>query len=321
MMRLLPLLALLALLSVSCSPSKGVSTSTPISQPILNTPMPLPTPSNEQPTPLLQGNPTLSSLLDVTYCTVNGVELKMDVYFPLIQNGPVPAVVYVHGGGWSQGDKRSSVGNSEAFLLTDAGFVVFAVNYRLAPEYRFPAMIEDVKCAIRSIRAHSAEYNIDQNRIGAFGASAGGHLVSLLGTSDINAGFDMGEYLEYSSRVQAVVDIFGPADLTLQNFSDEQIQNARQVFTADQLMPASPVTYISPDDPPFLILHGDRDEVVPLEQSQVLYDALTSGGVSADFVIVQNAGHGFQSDADVPIQPTYQQISQLIVEFFEGQLK
>jgi acetyl esterase/lipase len=241
----------------------------------------------------------------------------MDVYFPAIQNGPAPAIVYVHGGGWSQGDKSNGVVNSETSLLTNTGFVVFSVNYRLAP----PAMIEDVKCAIRSIRAHAAEYNIYPNHIGALGASAGGHLVSLLGTSDTGAGFDIGEYLEYSSRVQAVVDLFGPPDLTLQNFSDEQIQNAGQVFTADQLVPASPVTYISPDDPPFLILHGDRDSVVPLEQSQVLYNALTSGGVSADLVIVQNAGHGFQSDTNVAIHPTYQQISQLIVEFFERQLK
>jgi acetyl esterase/lipase len=243
----------------------------------------------------------------------------MDAYFPPPNNGPAPAVVHVHGGSWNHGDKRSGVGLNETSLLTKAGFAVFAVNYRLAPEYRFPAMIEDVKCAIRSIRAHAAEYNIDPNRIAAFGASAGGHLVSLLGTSDVNAGFDVGEYLEYSSRVQAVVDIFGPADLTLQNFNEAQIQSASQVFTADQLVLASPVTYISPDDPPFLILHGDRDMVVPLEQSQVLYNALIASGVPAELVIVQNAGHGFQ--ADTQIQPGYQQILQKILQFLERHLK
>lgn len=262
----------------------------------------------------------MTRLSDITYCTIDGVELKMDVYFPVDINLPAPAVVYVHGGGWSKGDKRDGIGSGEGLALTEAGIVVFALNYRLAPEYRFPAMIEDVKCAIRSIRAHHLEYNIDPNRIGAFGASAGGHLVSLLGASDESAGFDVGEYLEYSSRVQAIVDMFGPSDLTLQ-FGDEQIQNARSVFTADQLIPASPVTYLTPDDPPFLILQGDRDYVMPLEQSQVLYDRLKLVDVYAELVIVQNAGHGFAPVSDNPITPNLEQISQRIVDFLEEQLK
>ena len=319
-------LAVVATLTLSCSGreegSTPIPTTLPVSTPIQrqNTAIPTSLPLNNQPTPGLQGNSSMTPLLDITYCTVNSVELKMDVYFPDNLNQPAPAVVYVHGGAWSQGDKRAEIGNSGASMLTQAGFVVFALNYRLAPEYRFPAMIEDVKCAIRSIRAHSLEYNIDPNRIAAFGASAGGHLVSLLGTSDANAGFDVGEYPEYSSRVQAVIDMFGPTDLTLQ-FSADQIQNARNVFTADQLIPASPVTYITPDDPPFLILQGDRDYVVPLEQSQVLYDRLKSAGVYAELVIVQNAGHGFMPVSDNPISPNLGEISQRILRFLQEKLR
>jgi acetyl esterase/lipase len=281
----------------------------------------LPT-STESPVPTSTPVPTLTfdpaklgtSHLDVTYCTVDGIELKMDVYFPSEMSAPAPAAVYVHGGGWRSGDKRSGVGSREGSVLTGAGFVVFALNYRLAPEYRFPAMIEDVKCAIRSIRAHAFAYGIDSGRIGAFGGSAGGHLVSMLGTTDASAGFDVGEHLEFSSRVQAVVDMFGPSDLTLQ-FSDEQTQRASQVFTIDQLVSGSPVTYITPDDPPFLILQGDRDRVVPPEQSQVLYDALVARGVPAQLVIVENAGHGFDP-AGGEINPTREQLAIMILSFF-----
>ena len=260
-----------------------------------------------------------TSQLDVTYCTVAGVELKMDVYYPATMNGPAPAAVYVHGGAWRSGDKRSGVGSGEGAILTSAGFVVFAVNYRLAPEYRFPAMIEDVKCAIRSIRAHASDYGIDPDRIGAFGASAGGHLVSMLGTTDASAGFDVGQYLEHSSRVQAVVDMCGPSDLTLQ-FSDEQTQRASEVFTIDQLVKASPVSYITPDDPPFLILQGDRDRVVPPEQSQVLYDRLTAGGVSAQLVMVENAGHGFDPVGG-ETNPPRAELSLMVLGFLVEHLK
>jgi acetyl esterase/lipase len=150
--------------------------------------------------------------------------------------------------------------------IAKAGFLVVSVNYRLAPEYEFPAMIEDVKCAVRSLRAHADLYNLDPNRIGVFGSSAGGHLVSMLGTTDESAGFDVGEYLKYSSRAQAVVDMFGPADLTaeLANGSDT-VNSAFDNF--DRAL-ASPVTYVTSDDPPFLILHGEKDALVPIAQSE-----------------------------------------------------
>jgi acetyl esterase/lipase len=255
---------------------------------------------------------------DITYCTVEGVALKMDVYYPSENNGRFPVTMYVHGGGWSSGDKAQGAGAIEIPALQKAGFLVVSVNYRLAPEYVFPAMIEDVKCAVRSLRAHADEYNLNTNRIGVWGGSAGGHLVNLLGTTDESAGFDVGEYLEYSSRVQAVVDMFGPADLTVQ--FQGGYESARRVFGDFDVALASPVTYVSADDPPFLILHGEKDALVPIEQSQILLSALQLAGVPAELVPVVNANHSFKPDGG-QISPSRKEIVQMVVAFFEEKLK
>lgn len=250
---------------------------------------------------------------DITYCTMNGVALKMDVYYPSENNGRFAVTMYVHGGGWSKGDKTEGAGALEVPALQKAGFLVVSVNYRLAPQYPFPAMIEDVKCAVRSLRAHADEYNLDPNRIGVWGGSAGGHLVSLLGTTDKSAGFDVGEYLEYSSRVQAVVDMFGPADLTV-DFAGNPVDNPA-IFGGFDPALASAVTYVTPDDPPFLLLHGEKDSLVPIEQSQILLAALQAAGVPAELVLVKNANHSFKPDGG-QISPSRREIAQLVVNFF-----
>ena len=255
---------------------------------------------------------------DITYCTMDGIKLKMDVYYPSKNNGRFAVTMYVHGGGWSSGDKAQGAGIVEIPALQKAGFLVVSVNYRLAPEYEFPAMIEDVKCAVRSLRAHADEYNLDPNRIGVWGGSAGGHLVNLLGTTDESAGFDVGEYMEYSSRVQAVVDMFGPADLTMQ--FNGGYQSASRVFGDFDAALASPVTYVTADDPPFLMIHGEKDTLVPIEQSQILLAALQAADVPAELVPVANAGHSFKPDGG-EISPSRREIAQLVVAFFMEQLK
>jgi acetyl esterase/lipase len=260
---------------------------------------------------------------DVRYCTIEGVDLYMDVYYPEAMDGEWPAVVYVHGGAWMGGDKTSGAGYRELPELVSRGYLAISVNYRLAPDYAFPAMIEDVKCAIRHLRAHAGEYNIDPQRIGAWGSSAGGHLVSLLGVTDREQGFDQtGQYLDQSSRVMAVADLFGPADLTL---ATDAPRIRQAVFgTADPsaviLATASPVTYVTADDPPFLILHGDQDDVVPPEHSERLYARLTEAGVPVVFVLVENAGHGF-ARVDGAINPSRDQITGMIADFFDQHLK
>jgi acetyl esterase/lipase len=264
---------------------------------------------------------TQPSLANVTYCTTDGVDLKMDVYFPKASLTANPAVVYVHGGGWTSGDKKGGAGALGLSELLSRGYVVVSLNYRLAPQFKFPAQIEDVKCAIRSLRANSVRYRIDPSRIGAWGASAGGQLVSLLGVTDPSAGFDVGQYLDQSSRVQAVVDFFGPTNLTSPDFATGTRQILQNVFgSREELMSGSPVTYVSSDDPPFLIVQGTLDSTVPPHQSQEFYDKLTKAGVPATLVMVQNAGHGFVP-VGAPISPTIQEINKLTADFFDKELK
>ena len=257
--------------------------------------------------------------MDVTYCTVEKIALKMDIYYPSSSEGLWPVTMYVHGGGWSGGDKAEGSGAQEIPALQSTGFLVVSVNYRLAPEYPFPAMIEDVKCAVRYLRAHASEYSLDPEHIGVWGGSAGGHLVNMLGTTDESAGFDVGEYLEYSSRIQAVVSMFGPTDLTVP--FEGGYEGASRVFDGFDAVLASPVTYVSADDPPFLMIHGDTDKLVPIEQSQILLAALQAAGISAELVTVTNAGHGFKPVDGKITTPSRKEITQMVVEFFEEQLR
>lgn len=305
-------------------------------EPVITTPEPSPTPTHApRPTPTISAAPSQEpaaafdqSLLgsqesDITYCSIGGVELKMDLYFPENIDGLWPVVVYVHGGAWQGGDKSEGAGYRDVPHLVANDYLVVSINYRLAPGYRFPAQIEDVKCAIRHLRAHASSYNLDPQRIGAWGGSAGGHLVSLLGVTDSGDGFEGdGGYLEQSSRVQAVVDLFGPADI---RFGTDTGGTLQRVFgtsdtSASILEIASPVIYASADDPPFLIMHGTHDPVVPPAHSQALYDALNGAGVPVTLVLVENAGHGF-SRMNGPIMPSRAEITEMIVEFFDSILK
>jgi acetyl esterase/lipase len=278
--------------------------------------------------PVSSDTPTEQALArDVPYGTVDSVSLTMDLYFPTSTTGVTPAVLYVHGGGWTKGSKSSGVGLDFIPELVARGFLVAAIDYRLAPEYQFPAQIEDVMCAVRFLRAHAADYNLDPNHIGAIGGSAGGHLVALLGTADADAPFSQtsGGWDGVSSRVQAVVDLFGPSDLGGMLQDEASRQTSRQVFgTVDPnstlLAQASPVSYISPDDPPFLILHGEKDTLVPISQSQELCDKLQAAGVPATLVRVKNAGHGFVPTGKAII-PTRTELVQRVADFFVAQLQ
>lgn len=318
--RILLALALLILASVACS-----LLTQPASEPVPTLEKILTVETTPTLPPVSEELPTISSgaeLKDITYCIAEGVELKMDMYYPTSYENSLPVVVYVHGGGWTGGDKTKGAGYRFIPALLDRGYLLVAVNYRLAPEYKFPAHIEDVKCAVRHLREEAETYNLDPNRIGAIGGSAGGHLVALLGVTDESAGMEGdGGYLDKSSRVQAVVDMFGPIDPT-----DACTDGwARQVFgvancEAEIISLASPLVYVSGDDPPFLILHGDKDELVPLEQSQIFYDSLAAAGIPATLQIVKNAGHGL-SGAEDPIDPGYEALMQLAADFFDQYLK
>lgn len=222
---------------------------------------------------------------DVTYAVMGGRELKMDVYYPK-SRGPWRGLIFIHGGGWSEGDKAP-------LAVVPSGYLVVSINYRLYPEARFPAMIEDVKCAIRFLRAHAAAYNLDPTRIGLIGHSAGGHLAALAGLVGPDAGWDVGPYLDQSSTVQAVIELSGPTDLT-RHFADDVNQLKANVFGPDRLISSSPVTCVRRDAPPFLIVHGDADVVVPVEQAHLLHADLSKAGARVHKIILRNAGHGFE---------------------------
>jgi acetyl esterase/lipase len=236
--------------------------------------------------------------------------------------------MYVHGGGWQMGSKSmvSIIPGPSELLRRD--YVVVSINYRLAPQSTFPAMIEDAKCAVRFLRAHAKDFNLDPNHIGVMGDSSGGHLVALLGLTDASAGFDgEGGWSNVTSRVQAVVDLYGPSDFTdgKADINKTAISLMKTAFGAtgpnDPLLKrASPVTYVSSNAAPFLILHGDHDGLVPLAQSQELYEKLKAAGASVNFVVITNFSHGY-----TPIgrksSPSFVELSKIIADFFDKNLR
>lgn len=293
----------------ACNNNQSPATSSPATETAVPTPTTAPTPSGPR-----------APSLDVTYCTIDGQNQTLDIYYPR-SGGPWPVFFYIHGGGWTDGDKSAGAGWKS---LNDYGYLVVSVNYRMYPAYTFPAMIEDVKCAVRFLRAHATEYNLDPSRIVAAGDSAGGHLANLLGVTDASAGWDVGEYLDQSSRVQGVFSMAGPTDLTRPYpLLEEAINN---VFTGavdapqSQRASGSPIAYISPDDPPFLLFHGEKDEYVPVEQVHIFHERLQAANVKSTLVIVQNGDHGLES-ADGSETPKWDVLWQKLQTFLRESLQ
>jgi len=200
---------------------------------------------------------------------------------------------------------------------------VVGLDYRLGPTEKWPAQIVDVECAIRYLRANAQQLNIDPGEIGAWGQSAGGHLVALLGTAGPSAGWDVGAYPGVSSGVQAVVDMAGPSDLlTMGNQGDAVLvaesftsllgRVPRDRLGAD-LKAASPVTYVAPGDPPFLLVDANNDEIVYPQQSKELSWDLGANGVPHLLVQVSQGGHAFDAASETPSKKA---IIGLVVDFF-----
>ncbi|WP_437204895.1 alpha/beta hydrolase fold domain-containing protein [Planctomicrobium sp. SH664] len=257
---------------------------------------------------LLSAEP--KQFLNVEYGRVGDKALLLDLKIPAATTpGPYPLVVWIHGGGWRAGTKK---GYGRAAELVDAGYAVASVEYRLSTEAISPAQIHDCKAAIRWLRAHAAEYNINPDQIGVWGSSAGGHLVALLGTSGGVAELEgtIGDHLNVSSRVQAVCDHCGPSDLvrmaTTPGFERRQGPNdSMAVLLGGPVLEhqeaarlISPVTYINAEDPPFLIVHGEQDEAVPVDQSRHLHARLQEGGVSSRLRLIPDKGHSLGKPKD-----------------------
>lgn len=271
--------------------------------------------------------PVVRPARTVTYCTPNDSDfsdhatpLLMDLYLPKLR-GPWPIVLRVHGGGWAEGD-RTTGGNFDAANLNAAGIAYASIDYRLAPTFTFPSQIRDVACAVRYLRANAKQLNIDPNRVGAMGDSAGGHLVSLLATAPASAGFDVGQFLDQSSRPRAVVDEWGPAEFD--GTLAVGIPGLPSVFgTADlnAMSWYSPIAWVSPSAPPFLIIQGAQDTTVAPYQSQDFFDALQANGVPSTLELVSGAGHGLIPVGRGLLFPSRVQVRTDITAFFKKYLQ
>jgi acetyl esterase/lipase/enterochelin esterase-like enzyme len=230
---------------------------------------------------------------------------RLDLYTPEKPDGPLPVIVWIHGGAWLGGSKDGRV---PAVPFVTKGYAVASINYRLSSHAVFPAQIEDCKAAVRWLKANAKTYNLDPKRIGVWGASAGGHLAALLGTSgDVKDLEGSGDNADQSSRVHAVVDFFGPTDLlqmeahslpgsTMKHGTPDSPESKliggpinENVEKTDR---ANPVKYVAKDAPPFLIVHGEQDPLVPIHQSQLLYEALKQLNRDITFYRIAGAGHG-----------------------------
>ncbi len=251
----------------------------------------------------------LRIIRDLEYAPAGGKSRSLDLYLPDPATGPRPLVVWIHGGSWRGGDKA----RNQAAFLGAHGFATASLNYRLLQEAPFPAQIRDCKAAIRFLRTHAAEFNLDPGRIGVWGESAGGNLAALLGTTSGVA--ELEEPAERGlSRVQAVCDCFGPTDMPTLLARARMVPPtsplAKETATivallgatpsAETQRQASPLAFVSPAAAPFLVLHGAQDPLVPLKQSEDLCAALRAAGVEATLVVLPGAGHGgdpFQAPA------------------------
>lgn len=235
-----------------------------------------------------------TELKNIEYDRIGSESLTLDLYLPK-SDRPLPLIVWIHGGGWYGGDKSYC----PAVRQVARGYAVASINYRLSESARFPAQIEDCKSAVRWLRANAERYNLDPTRIAVWGNSAGGHLAMLLGTTGgVSELEGHGRNESYSSRVNAVVNWYGPADLTLP-FNDAEAKGAVQSLLgcdasdcSDRARAASPVSYITGDDAPVLTLLGTNDRLVAIEQGQTLYDRYNAAGLSATFKQLPGAGHG-----------------------------
>jgi len=255
--------------------------------------------------------PGVKAYRDLAYAEGEGASHKLDLYVPEKTASRPPLLAWIHGGGWTKGSKSAL--NPALLRLTAEGYAAASIEYRLTGIQSHPNQIQDCKGAIRWLRANADKYGYDASRIGVAGGSAGGHLVLLLGTSgDVKElEGDIGGNLDQSSRVQAVVDLFGPADLTLFAKNSERFA---QSGIAERAKSASPVTYISKDDPPLLILHGDRDPLVPLKQSEEMDRLYREAGLESTLHVIKGAVHGGPQFSD----PTRYE---MIKAFFDKHIK
>ena len=278
------------------------------------------------------------TLTNIAYTPISGTQV-LDLYLPE-GNGPFPVVVNIHPGGFFTGDKNMVPGNPGKAMLK-AGYAIASINYRLSGEATFPAAVQDAKAAVRFLRANAAKYKLNPDKIAAFGQSAGGNLASMLGTAGDVPEFDdpkLGN-AGVSSRVQAVINWFGPNDFSVMDAqaraqgcaASDQTHSAADspeskylgvaVPSSPELVKkANPMTYITKDDPPFLVQKGDQDCTIAIENTKMLADALTAAGMDVHYDLLKGIGHGDGFGSTTPIFES-ESNSQALVDFLNTKLK
>jgi acetyl esterase/lipase len=263
---------------------------------------------------------------NIVYAKTEIKPLHMHILLPKHKSKPRPLIVFIKGGGWGfHHPQKTFEFIPQLVAFAQNGYVVASIEHRTSHEGKFPTQLYDVKTAIRYLRAHASEYNINPNRVGVWGNSSGGHLAALLGTTggvqDLEGN---GEYMDESSTVQAVVDWYGPTDMLQMskypsdvdfdspNSPESVLIGGALQENKEKVKRANPITYISKDDPPFLIMHGDKDRRVPYNQSVLLFEALKENKVEASMFKIKGAGHGGFS------QP---EILKRVQQFFDSHLK
>lgn len=235
---------------------------------------------------------------NVVYGKVDGEELTLHLVTPKNLSQPMPGIVCIHGGGWRQGNKDAQLANAKE--AAKHGYVAAAVGYRLAPKAIFPSQVEDVKCAVRWLRANADDLHLDRDHIGAIGYSAGGHLSMMLGTMDSADGLEgSGGSPDQSSKVQAVVAYFGPTNFmstyppqtlpVIEQFLGGKREEREEVYKQ-----ASPISYVNAGDAATLIFQGTKDILVPYEQAFEMATALTKAGVPGRVELLLGLGHGWK---------------------------
>lgn len=267
---------------------------------------------------------------DFAYIPGGDEAQRLDLYLPEAAPAtPLPLIVHIHGGGWQGGNKFPC----PVAGMVLKGYVVASVEYRFSQKAKFPAQIQDCQAAIRWLRANAAKYGIDPEKVGVVGGSAGGHLSALVGTAGGTGAFPpVGGNVDRSDRVQAVCDIYGPADFTTVVEQAAEDKNVKNIFqfnspkdpysqligvpleTTEKSKAVSPVTYVSEDDPPVLILHGTHDALVPYAQSVQFAGALKAKGVAVWLQTLPGGGHGGPGFG----KPAVRQLTQ---DFFDKFLK
>jgi len=268
----------------------------------------------------------IDAKLDLPYAATENPRQRLDLYLPKSRKSdkPLPVIVFIHGGGWQAGSKSSGIGSIGRFV-SGGDYAGVSVGYRLTNEAQWPAQIHDCKAAIRWIKANAKEYGFDASKIGVWGTSAGGHLVSFLGTSGDVKTLEgtLGKHLDQDSKVNCVVNFFGPEnfitmvtqestiDRKTADYPEAKLLGGRVQDKTEAAKEASPVTHVSAGDAAFLTAHGTKDPLVPYAQGQEIDAALKKAGVESLLITMTNGGHGFRST----------ELDERVQQFFDKHLR